>query len=472
MIITRPSLALAAAGLALLAGCGGGGGPGGPSGATVASVNAHSAAPRTPPQGGFRNVVSFGDSLSDAGAYTLAAYSFYSPTHGAKAPFTYPYYYGGQFTVNGHDTSNWTVELAHDLGLDLTPNLIGYDLLGIGTRYVRSDGSLSTDPAAAFCAFDSAPPGRPRECTNFAQGGARVAVERGIGHDQGALTYPVTSQLANYLQQFQSFRPWQLLTVFAGGNDVLAAFDQALEGFRSAVSPAAVYHPALVPTQGPAPDDAQGQGQSQGLSQLQAQAASDGAGAAGVVPAQRAFAPPTPDAVVQARATVRKAADDLAATVTTMLNHGARYLLVYTLPDASLTPFGRALDGTGSCDNRNPQAPCHLLSQLTKVFNQRLLDNLDGKAVKVVDSYALLQREIAQPAAFGFTNTSTPWCDSVLTQESSLLCNVETPAAGQGAHTGNLQSWLFADGLHPTPAGHRVLSAHTQQAMRGFGWAL
>ncbi|MDE1978060.1 MAG: esterase, partial [Betaproteobacteria bacterium] len=80
----RVWIALALASALGLAGCGGGGNPSPPSLASVASVNSASTAPAAPPSGGFKQMVVFGDSLSDDGAYTLAAVS----TYGATVPFT------------------------------------------------------------------------------------------------------------------------------------------------------------------------------------------------------------------------------------------------------------------------------------------------------------------------------------------------------------------------------------------------
>ncbi|MDD5002067.1 MAG: SGNH/GDSL hydrolase family protein, partial [Thiomonas arsenitoxydans] len=155
------------------------------------------------------------------------------------------------------------------------------------------------------------------------------------------------------------------------------------------------------------------------------------------------------------------------------------YVMVYTLPDSSQTPFGRGLPYTGLtppqtppagyvCDNTNTGAPCYLLSNLVQVFNQRLLNDLQGQPVKVLDGYSLLNQEVTNPAQFGFTNVTTPWCNPATT--SSLLCNVNTPYAAAGASAANLGTWLFADTVHPTPAGYKIIASTTLQAMKGFGW--
>lgn len=446
----RMWIALALAGALGLAGCGGGGNPSPPSLATVSSVNAASTAPNAPPSGGFKQIVAFGDSLSDDGAYTLAALGVYGPGTSANIPFTgLPYPAGGQFTVNGAPTGNWTNVLAKSLGIGLTPNLIGYGTPS-GVRYLSASGPTSTP---AFCAFSAPPSSGMANCTNFAQGGAMVSNPNGIGHSTGALTLPVTAQVQNYLTQFGgSFNANQLVTVLAGNNDIFTALATVsatvTQAVTQAVNSALQQNPNLTQAQ---------------IAAIQASAQHDA----------------TTAAVAKAQQTVAQAADDLAQQVSLITSKGAKYVLVYTLPDSSLTPFGRGLPYTGMtppqappagyvCDNTVTSTPCYLLSNLVQVFNQRLLNDLQGQPVKVLDGFNLLNQEIANPAQFGFTNVTTPWCNPATT--SALLCNVNTPNSAAGASVDNLGSWLFADSVHPTPAGYQVIANATLQAMKGFGW--
>ena len=414
-------IALALAGALSLAGCSNGGGntvTG--TQATVSSVNAASTAPSTPPAGvGFKQVVAFGDSLSDDGAYTLAAISVY----GASVQFTgLPYPAGGQFTVNGAESGNWTGVLANDLGLGLTPNLIGYGTTQ-GVFYLSPGGPT---PTPAFCAFSAPIASGMANCTNFAQGGSMVTNPNGIGHTSGALTIPVAAQVQSYLTQFGgTFNGNQLVTVLAGNNDILTALGTV------------------------------GANEAGGMSQH--------------------------DAIAAAHSTVEKAADDLATQVGLITSKGAAYVLVFTLPDSSETPFGRGLPYTAAspaqappsgyvCDNTISLTPCFLLSDLVQVFNQRLLDDLQGQPVKVLDGYTLLNQEIANPAQFGLSNVTEPVCDiygPVLSQlgNSSLFCNGGTLVNGLNPGT-----MLFADDLHPTPTGYQIIANATLQAMHGFGW--
>jgi phospholipase/lecithinase/hemolysin len=440
------ALALAAA--LGLAACGGGGNPSAPSLATAASVNAASTAPGSAPSGGFQQLVVFGDSLSDDGAYTLAAVSTYSVAP-YNIPFTgaLPYPAGGQFTVNGVG-NNWTTQLATMMNLNLTPNLVGFGT-PVGDAYLTPTGEV-TSAATATCTFNTPQSGTSLpSCTDYAQGGSMVSNPDGIGHSTGALTLPMTTQLQNYLTQYTSFNADQLVVLLGGNNDVFSALSgvqtQVTAAVTQAVSQAVAANPALTAAQ---------------IAAIEASTTQTATAAA----------------VSTAQATVAQAADELASLADQTLSKGAKYVLVYTLPDSALTPFGQSLAGGTTCDVQDPTQACYLLSNLVNVFNQQLLNDLQGKAVKVIDGHALLAQEIANPAQFGLSNVTTPWCSpltggSPTSAPNSLLCNAETPNTAAGASLANVGSWLFADGVHPTPAGYTVIANATHAALISYGWA-
>ncbi|OYV31332.1 MAG: esterase [Thiomonas sp. 20-64-9] len=484
----RVWIALALASALGLAGCGGGGNPSPPSLASVASVNSASTAPAAPPSGGFKQMVVFGDSLSDAGTYTPAVVATYyqylpgtttnpatNPTDAltafggslisnASAALQQYGTYGGEFTVN--PGPGWVADLATDLKVPVPlPNQIGYGYIQDPTTGAFSGPIFPTmNCVNTYGATDSS------LCTNFAQGGSRVAQQPGIGYYiinpttgqpyvnssgvpyTSALTVPVSTQVQNYLAQFGTFNSNQLVTVLAGNNDIFTALGTVSATVKQAVTQAVTS--AL--QQNPNLTQAQ-------IAQIQAEAQQSA----------------TTSAVSNAQNTVATAADELAAQIKLITSKGAQYVMVYTLPDSSQTPFGRGLPYTGLtppqtppagyvCDNTNTGAPCYLLSNLVQVFNQRLLNDLQGQPVKVLDGYSLLNQEVTNPAQFGFTNVTTPWCNPTTT--SSLLCNVNTPYADAGASAANLGTWLFADTVHPTPAGYKIIASTTLQAMKGFGW--
>lgn len=191
-------LATALAAALLVAACGGGGN-----------------GDQTPPVK-YSAVVSFGDSLSDAGTYNVGA---------IKAAG------GGMFTVNG---------IAGAIGADPVPSynwaqLVSASAVGKPSCSARLGGFGVAETAVAGC-------------TNYAQGGSRVSSANGIGNLEGgggglgtlptlatgatragALTEPLITQVSNYLIDVNNggkFTGNELVTVLAGPNDLLAALDK------------------------------------------------------------------------------------------------------------------------------------------------------------------------------------------------------------------------------------------------------
>lgn len=145
-------------------------------------------------QGSFTAVVSFGDSLSDAGTYTPA-----TATGNASAP-----YFGGKFTTNTATSKVWVENVATALSIPLTVAQVGF-------------GAASAPCPAAAASGGST-------CTAYGQGGSRVTDPNGIGHSGGALTVPVKTQIANHLARFNTFTANDLVFVYAGNNDVFTQF--------------------------------------------------------------------------------------------------------------------------------------------------------------------------------------------------------------------------------------------------------
>ena len=173
--------ALAAVTAAFLAACGG-----------VDNGEDLSVAPATP--GSFTAVVSFGDSLSDLGAYSPAT----SLSGNGAAP-----YFGGKFTNNSATSTVWVENVATALKLTISPAEVGFN--GVSTKC----------PAATTT------------CTGYGQGGSRVTDPAGIGRTAtggGALTVPMKTQIANHLARFGSFKTSDLIFVYGGNNDAFVQF--------------------------------------------------------------------------------------------------------------------------------------------------------------------------------------------------------------------------------------------------------
>jgi outer membrane lipase/esterase len=393
MKIKRTALSMWLA-AALLAACGGGDpyvpGSGSPSGAPTTKIT-------------FTSVVSFGDSLSDAGAYAPAT----SLTGNGAAP-----YFGGKFTTNGPGGTVWVENIAASLGLPLTPHEVGF-----GGQSVKC-------PAAAVSAALA------NSCTAYGQGGARVTDPNGIGKTGGALTVPLKTQIANHLARFGNFKGTELVLILGGSNDVFIQFGIFAEAATKIQTDAAT---------GKITAD-----QANGLL-LNAQLAAQGA--------------------------MKQAAQELVGYIKSeILGKGAKYVAIGNLPDTIGTPFGSTL----------PAATRPVITGLSEIFNLWLRDGLTDQPVQIMDLITFFRDASANPSKYGITNATVPACDAdkiraitrgAVTDGSSLFCNGTPGAPFNGLRTGaDVNTWYFADGVHPTSGGHKVFSTEVLRQLRSFGW--
>lgn len=140
----------------------------------------------------------------------------------------------------------------------------------------------------------------------------------------------------------------------------------------------------------------------------------------------------------QLQANIVTAAQQTLQQIARLRDAGARTIMVFNLPDIGKTPLGLSL----------PTAP---LSALSGLFNSTLEAGLASLHVDIIpmNVNGLLNEVIANPAAFGFTNVTMPAC----TTASSIMCTPATLVAPNAA-----QAYLFADSVHPTPAGHQIIA--------------
>jgi len=375
----------------------------------VPGTGSPAGAPTT--KGTFTAVVSFGDSLSDVGTYAPAT----SLAGNGTPPF-----FGGKFTTN--ETSNgqpdtnplgkiWVENIAASLGIVVTPAEVGF-----GT-------SSALCPAAAV-------PALAASCTAYGQGGSRVTDPNGIGHASGALTVPVVTQIANHLARFGSFKSSDLIFVYAGSNDVFTQFGT----FTTTAA------------------------------QVQADAA------AGKITADQANVALF-NAQQSAEGAMKVAAQELVADIKTqILAKGGTYVAVMTLSDIVDTPFGNSL----------PAEVRPVLTDLSQVFNLWLRDGLTGQPVQIIDTFALFKDGYQNPAKFGIVNNTVPACDATKisavtggadTDGSSLFCNATPGAPYNGLRSGaDVNTWQFADSVHPTTGGHKIISDVFTAQLKSFGW--
>jgi len=323
-----------------------------------------------------------------------------------------PPYIGGKFTTNSATGKVWVENVATALSINMTAAQVG------------------------FGAASQACPAANASCTAYGQGGSRVTDPNGIGHTGGALTVPVKTQIANHLARFTSFTASDLIFVYAGNNDVFTQFST----FATKAT--------AIKTQA----------------------------ATGAITAEQAnlalFAAQT-----DAQAAIKQAAQELTGYIRNeILAKGGRYVAVMNLPDSAQTPFGSTL----------PADAKPVLTGLVDTFNLWLRDGLTNQPVLWIDANASTQAVLANPAAFGIAVTALPACDATrisaitggqVTDGSSLFCNA-TPGApynGLRLASGNIpaadvNTWLFADAVHPTTGGHKLFSDAVLATLRAAHW--
>jgi outer membrane lipase/esterase len=302
----------------------------------------------------FSAVISFGDSLSDAGQYA------------ALPP---PFYFGaqGSFTTNPDDV--WTQVLASSFGLSQTASLAG------GTNYAWGGAptafSIPPIPLGLTCIPATLP------CRSVQQQIGEHLASHGGSADPNAL-----------------------YTYWAGANDMFNYLQWA--------GPQVV-NPGPPPVLGPPL-----------ISSAQAQLFT-GASALTAV-----------------------------AEIGALQDAGAEHIVVLNLPDIGLTPSFRGTAAQASVSG--------LVFVYNDTFNSGLASLDDG--IIPINAYGLIGEVIADPGAYGFTNVTGTACNLALTGGSSLFC-----APGAYTSPDANETYLFADGVHPSGAAHRMLASVVQSTI-------
>ena len=164
---------------------------------------------------------------------------------------------------------------------------------------------------------------------------------------------------------------------------------------------------------------------------------------------------------------------------------GARNILVFNLPNIAVTPdanaqataaanaaAGAVLAEGGTPDQAAAAAKAAAtqvltgLTQLSLIYNNELNATMAGRTgIIPVNVFGLVNEVLASPSAYGFSNTTGMACSTgpgVGGNPSSVACGPAS-AAGQLPYTyapGTNLSYFFADGVHPTGAGHALLAEY------------
>src|SRR5690606_38710399 len=123
---------------------------------------------------------------------------------------------------------------------------------------------------------------------------------------------------------------------------------------------------------------------------------------------------------------------------------GANYVIVYNLPNLGVTPQFAGTPNSSA------------ISQVTVVYNTALNTGLGqlGDGIIPVDTFGLITEVMADPGTYGLTNVTGMAC----APPSSVSCGPAGAGLPAGYAPGTNETWLFADGVHPTGAAHAMLA--------------
>jgi outer membrane lipase/esterase len=141
----------------------------------------------------------------------------------------------------------------------------------------------------------------------------------------------------------------------------------------------------------------------------------------------------------QLQAALGTAAVQLGQQVAILQANGARYVMIWNLPDIGLSPDAKA---TGQAAT---------VTQLAAFFNSTLqgtLNAIGGQQIRL-DSFRLFRELIANPGFYGIQNATGVAC----TTPVAYLCTPATLVAANAP-----QTYLFSDGSHPTTLGHQIIA--------------
>lgn len=185
---------------------------------------------------------------------------------------------------------------------------------------------------------------------------------------------------------------------------------------------------------------------------------------------------------------MQELASRFAATIKAQtLDKGAPRVAVLNMPPVTLTPRFRTVLAAvaaagGPAAATQAQA---LFDGWIQAFNTRLAAALAGDSrIAVVDFYASFKDQVDRPAAYGYTNVTTPACPATGVDGNGLprydmpactaaALSASTPPAGATGATGGADWWKsysFSDGFHPTPLGHQLMAQLVQRSLDQAGW--
>jgi outer membrane lipase/esterase len=143
----------------------------------------------------------------------------------------------------------------------------------------------------------------------------------------------------------------------------------------------------------------------------------------------------------------------IATQVNRLADAGAR-VLITTVPDVSLTPYGRSKTVAGTAR----------LSYLTARVNAKLLVTIDndGRRIGLIELNPYLIAVVSNPPAYGYRNARDAACVPV----DPLQCTTATLRENEDGSSASSTTWLWASELQLSPGGHAQLGSLAQSRAR------
>jgi outer membrane lipase/esterase len=137
---------------------------------------------------------------------------------------------------------------------------------------------------------------------------------------------------------------------------------------------------------------------------------------------------------------------------------GAKNVIVFNLPDIGETPSSIAQGPTAIEQGTG----------ISIIYNSALNAGLAQTGVNIIpiDTFGLIHEVIADPSRYGFTNVTDAACGLTST---SLECGPQGSGAPFTYAPGTDQTFLFADGVHPTTAAHALLGQYVVSVIQAPG---
>lgn len=146
----------------------------------------------------------------------------------------------------------------------------------------------------------------------------------------------------------------------------------------------------------------------------------------------------------EAQAQAEAAGTAIATQVNRIAAAGGKVIMA-TVPDVSLTPYGRSKDATGFA----------LLSFLTARVNAKLLVNINnnGRMIGLIEINPWVINVVAYPATYGYVNA----IDAACVPLDVLRCTTATLKTDSDGVAAGSFTWLWASALQISPGGHLQL---------------